>query len=173
MSGTVLIEAKGVNYPLETGDMLVVNPGIVHEVKPSSTERDISNISDTARRTLSPTRTTSGPIPSPGRMVILNVRLLFEKADIYKRNKNLAGLREITALCHEYSYHARDLATVRAKQDEATLLLGTATPSLESFHNAEKGKFHLLSLLLLCAGLALGIGDREQVVIEALVGEAF
>jgi primosomal protein N' (replication factor Y) len=43
-------------------------------------------------------------------------------------------------------YHARDLAVVRAKQDEATLLLGTATPSLESFHNAEKGKFHLLSL---------------------------
>ncbi len=43
-------------------------------------------------------------------------------------------------------YHARDLAVVRAKQEEATLVLGTATPSLESFYNAEKGKFHLLSL---------------------------
>ncbi len=43
-------------------------------------------------------------------------------------------------------YHARDLAVVRAKQDEATLLLGSATPSLESFYNAEKGKFRLLSL---------------------------
>jgi len=43
-------------------------------------------------------------------------------------------------------YHARDLAVVRAKQDEATLLLGSATPSLESFHNAERGKFHLLRL---------------------------
>jgi primosomal protein N' (replication factor Y) len=43
-------------------------------------------------------------------------------------------------------YHARDLAVVRAKQEEATLLLGTATPSLESFYNAEKKKFHLLSL---------------------------
>ncbi len=43
-------------------------------------------------------------------------------------------------------YHARDLAVVRAKQDEATLLLGSATPSLESFHNAEQGKFHLLKL---------------------------
>jgi primosomal protein N' (replication factor Y) len=43
-------------------------------------------------------------------------------------------------------YHARDLAVVRAKQAEATLLLGSATPSLESFYNAEKGKFHLLSL---------------------------
>jgi primosomal protein N' (replication factor Y) len=43
-------------------------------------------------------------------------------------------------------YHARDVAVVRAKQDEATLLLGSATPSLESFYNAERGKFHLLSL---------------------------
>jgi primosomal protein N' (replication factor Y) len=43
-------------------------------------------------------------------------------------------------------YHARDVAVVRAKQDEATLLLGSATPSLESFHNAERGKFLLLNL---------------------------
>jgi primosomal protein N' (replication factor Y) len=43
-------------------------------------------------------------------------------------------------------YHARDLAVVRAKQDETTLILGSATPSLESFYNTEQGKFHLLSL---------------------------
>ncbi|NWG03654.1 MAG: primosomal protein N' [Syntrophaceae bacterium] len=43
-------------------------------------------------------------------------------------------------------YHARDVAVVRAKQMEATLLLGSATPSLESFYNAKRGKFHLLSL---------------------------
>ncbi len=43
-------------------------------------------------------------------------------------------------------YHARDAAVVRAKQAEATLLLGSATPSLESFHNTEKGKFRLLHL---------------------------
>ena len=43
-------------------------------------------------------------------------------------------------------YHARDLAVVRAKQAEATLLLGSATPSLESFYNAERGKFRLLNL---------------------------
>ena len=43
-------------------------------------------------------------------------------------------------------YHARDVAVVRAKQAEATLLLGSATPSLESFYNAEKGKFRLLRL---------------------------
>jgi primosomal protein N' (replication factor Y) len=43
-------------------------------------------------------------------------------------------------------YHARDAAVVRAKQAEATLLLGSATPSLESFYNTEKGKFRLLNL---------------------------
>ncbi|OGP62224.1 MAG: primosomal protein N', partial [Deltaproteobacteria bacterium RBG_13_47_9] len=43
-------------------------------------------------------------------------------------------------------YHARDLAVVRAKQNDATLLLGSATPSLESFYNTELGKFHLLNL---------------------------
>lgn len=43
-------------------------------------------------------------------------------------------------------YHARDVAIVRAKQAEATILLGSATPSLESFDNAHKGKFHLLHL---------------------------
>jgi primosomal protein N' (replication factor Y) len=43
-------------------------------------------------------------------------------------------------------YHARDVAVVRAKQGEATLLLGSATPSLESFYNTKKGKFRLLNL---------------------------
>ena len=43
-------------------------------------------------------------------------------------------------------YHARDLAVVRAREDEATLLLGSATPSLESFYNAQRGKFRLLNL---------------------------
>ncbi len=43
-------------------------------------------------------------------------------------------------------YHARDIAVVRAREAGATLLLGSATPSLESFYNAEKGKFHLLTL---------------------------
>lgn len=43
-------------------------------------------------------------------------------------------------------YHARDIAVVRAREAEAVLLLGSATPSLESFYNVEKGKFHLLTL---------------------------
>lgn len=43
-------------------------------------------------------------------------------------------------------YHARDLAVVRARESGATLLLGSATPSLESYYNARKGKFRLLTL---------------------------
>src|SRR5262249_47522325 len=44
-------------------------------------------------------------------------------------------------------YHARDVAIVRAGMEGATVLLGSATPSLESYHNCRKGKYRLLELL--------------------------
>ena len=43
-------------------------------------------------------------------------------------------------------YHARDLAVVRAHAQGAVCVLGSATPSLESWHNAANGKFRLLRL---------------------------
>jgi len=43
-------------------------------------------------------------------------------------------------------YQGRDVAVVRAKFAAATVLLGSATPSLETFHNARAGKYHLLQL---------------------------
>ncbi len=43
-------------------------------------------------------------------------------------------------------YSARDAAVVRAKLENATVVLGSATPSLESLHNARLGKYQLLSL---------------------------
>jgi primosomal protein N' (replication factor Y) (superfamily II helicase) len=43
-------------------------------------------------------------------------------------------------------YHARDTAIVRAQKESAVVVLGTATPSLESFHNAHTGKYKLLEL---------------------------
>lgn len=43
-------------------------------------------------------------------------------------------------------YHARDAAIVLAKQAGAKVLLGTATPSLESYTNALSGKFGLVQL---------------------------
>ena len=43
-------------------------------------------------------------------------------------------------------YHARDVAVMRAKMAEATVVLGSATPSLESYFNARKNKYGLLRL---------------------------
>jgi len=43
-------------------------------------------------------------------------------------------------------YHGRDVAIVRAKLENALALLGSATPSLETYHHARSGKYELLSL---------------------------
>ncbi len=43
-------------------------------------------------------------------------------------------------------YHGRDVAVVRGKQQDALVVLGSATPSLESFHNATRGRYTLVTL---------------------------
>jgi primosomal protein N' (replication factor Y) len=43
-------------------------------------------------------------------------------------------------------YHGRDVAIVRAKFENALALLGSATPSLETYHHAVKGKYELLTM---------------------------
>jgi primosomal protein N' (replication factor Y) len=43
-------------------------------------------------------------------------------------------------------YHARDLAVVRAKGAHCPVVLGSATPSLETLHNARTGRYRLLAL---------------------------
>jgi primosomal protein N' (replication factor Y) len=43
-------------------------------------------------------------------------------------------------------YHARDMAVVRAQMTDAVVILGSATPSLESFHNARRGRYRYLRL---------------------------
>ena len=55
---------------------------------------------------------------------------------------------------HEHSYkqeeapryHARDVAVVRGRREGAVVVLGSATPSLESYYNARHGKYVLLDL---------------------------
>jgi len=55
---------------------------------------------------------------------------------------------------HEHSYkqeespryHARDVAIMRGQMEGAVVLLGSATPSLESFYNCSKGKYTLLEM---------------------------
>ena len=43
-------------------------------------------------------------------------------------------------------YHGRDVAVVRARNQEAVIVLGSATPSLETRYNAERGKYTRLVL---------------------------
>jgi primosomal protein N' (replication factor Y) len=55
---------------------------------------------------------------------------------------------------HEHSYkqeeapryHARDVAIMRGQMESAVVVLGSATPSLESYYNCKRGKFALLEL---------------------------
>jgi primosomal protein N' (replication factor Y) (superfamily II helicase) len=74
------------------------------------------------------------------------------------RSAIFAPVRELGAIIvdeeHEASYkqseapryHAREVAVVRARAARAVCVLGSATPALESWHNAQRGKYHLLSL---------------------------
>jgi primosomal protein N' (replication factor Y) len=62
-------------------------------------------------------------------------------------------------------YHARDLAIVRAKSEGAVVVLGSATPSLESWKNAQEGKYALISLPDRAGGASLpavAVIDRRQ-----------
>ncbi|MGQ0751042.1 MAG: primosomal protein N' [Betaproteobacteria bacterium] len=45
-----------------------------------------------------------------------------------------------------FRYSARDLAVVRARQRGVPVVLGSATPALESYHNALSGRYRLLAL---------------------------
>ncbi|HXY24453.1 MAG TPA: primosomal protein N' [Candidatus Acidoferrum sp.] len=56
-------------------------------------------------------------------------------------------------------YHGRDVAIVRAKMGNALALLGSATPSMESFHHAQDGKYELLTL-------ASRVADRSLAEVE-------
>jgi primosomal protein N' (replication factor Y) (superfamily II helicase) len=52
-------------------------------------------------------------------------------------------------------YHGRDVAIVRAKMEGALALLGSATPSMETYHHAREGKYELLTLASRVAGRSL------------------
>jgi len=62
-------------------------------------------------------------------------------------------------------YHGRDVAVVRARAHGALAILGSATPSLESYSNAREGKYHLTTLPERIAGRRLAtveIVDMRQ-----------
>lgn len=60
-------------------------------------------------------------------------------------------------------YHARDLAVLRARLENVPLLLGSATPSLESLHNAHQGRYALLKLTKRAGGASLPRFERLDV----------
>ena len=74
------------------------------------------------------------PLPQPGLIVV---------DEEHDSSVQTGGSRGGAIRC---SYNARDLALVRGKKQGAVVVLGSATPSLESFENARRGKYHLLSL---------------------------
>src|SRR5882757_8763825 len=56
-------------------------------------------------------------------------------------------------------YHGRDVAVMRAKLNEAVVVLGSATPSLESWANSEKGRYKRVEMLT-------RVADRPLPVVE-------
>lgn len=44
-------------------------------------------------------------------------------------------------------YHGRDVAVMRARESGAVVVLGSATPSLESWHNAERGRYRKIEMV--------------------------
>ena len=68
------------------------------------------------------------PLPHPGLIVIDEEHENSFKQDVAPR------------------YHAREVARMRATQEKIPLILGSATPSLESWHRQIKGEYQLLSL---------------------------
>ncbi len=58
-------------------------------------------------------------------------------------------------------YHGRDVAVMRAKQQGALVVLGSATPSLESYYNASRGRYTLVSL-------ARRVADRPMAAVHVV-----
>ena len=69
----------------------------------------------------------------------LGLIIVDEEHDASYKQEDLEG-------SHPLMYNARDVAIVRARRQNAVVVLGSATPSLESYHNAQMQKYHLLQL---------------------------
>ena len=64
-------------------------------------------------------------------------------------------------------YHARDVAKRRVQQEHAVLVLGSATPSIESYYGAQQGRYPMFTLRERYQGAAL-----PQVTIADIRGES-
>ncbi len=82
-----------------------------------------------ARVAIGPRSAIFAPVKNVGLIVVDE-----EQEDSYKQSEPVPR------------YHARDVAVMRAKLNNAVVILGSATPSAESYHNARSGKYQLLEL---------------------------
>ncbi len=57
-------------------------------------------------------------------------------------------------------YNGRDLALMRAKMSDAVVVLGSATPSMESYRNALQGRYHLVTLPARIGAAGMPIVER-------------
>ncbi len=75
-------------------------------------------------------------------------------------------------------YHARSVALVRAKATGAAVVMGSATPSLESLHNVSQGKYHTLPLPRRVGGgirpaiEVVDLGEQPETLISPTLAEA-
>ena len=69
-----------------------------------------------------------------------------------------------------FHYHARDVAVLRAKSLDVPVLLGSATPSLESWHNADIGRYQRHRLPER-AGAAIAQGEQALGAVATHAGE--
>lgn len=58
-------------------------------------------------------------------------------------------------------YNARDIAVVKAQMENCPIILGSATPSLETWHNAQTGKYKLLTM-------SKRVSDRPLPIVEII-----
>ena len=68
-----------------------------------------------------------------------------------------------------WRYHARDLAIVLAQKYQISILLGSATPSFESLHNVQQGKFQYLTLTQRASaahGLRQSVIDLKHQIVQ-------
>jgi primosomal protein N' (replication factor Y) len=65
------------------------------------------------------------------------------------------------------TYHGRDIAVLRGRLVHATVVLGSATPSMESYNNALTGKYRLLEMLERVTGRALPEVELVQASMRA------
>ena len=73
-------------------------------------------------------------------------------------------------------YHARDVAVMRGKMENALVILGSATPSVESYYNALNGKYRLVELTKRVDDLVMPemrVVDMRQEALETGGGKMF